>query len=67
MLDLSQVAPSARVEVGYDAKTFLYKTLSRIELPGLEFAFPTSTTYVTQEDGKSLQLSIAGETPLTPH
>jgi MscS family membrane protein len=35
-LDLSQVAPSARVEVGYDAGTFLYETLSRIELPALE-------------------------------
>jgi len=32
-LDLSQVAPSARIEVGYDAGTFLYETLSRIELP----------------------------------
>jgi MscS family membrane protein len=35
-LDLSQVAPSARAEVGYDAATFLYETLSRIELPPLE-------------------------------
>ena len=34
-LDLSQVAPSARVEVGYDAGTFLYETLNRIELPPL--------------------------------
>ena len=32
-LDLSQVAPSARIEVGYDSATFLYETLSRIELP----------------------------------
>ncbi len=35
-LDLSQVAPSARVEVGYDTGTFLYETLNRIELPPLE-------------------------------
>lgn len=35
-LDLSQVAPSARVEAGYDAGTFLYETLNRIELPPLD-------------------------------
>jgi len=35
-LDLSEVAPSARVEVGYDAGTYLYETLSRIELPPVE-------------------------------
>jgi MscS family membrane protein len=32
-LDLSEVAPSARIEFGYDAATYLYETLSRIELP----------------------------------
>lgn len=35
-LDLSEVAPSARNEVGYDAGTFLYETLSRIELPPID-------------------------------
>jgi MscS family membrane protein len=35
-LDLSQVAPSTRIEVGYDAATYLYETLSRIELPPIE-------------------------------
>jgi MscS family membrane protein len=35
-LDLGEVAPSARTEVGYDAGTFLYETLSRIELPPVE-------------------------------
>ena len=35
-LDLSQIAPSARVEAGYDAGTFLYETLNRIELPPLD-------------------------------
>jgi MscS family membrane protein len=35
-LDLTEVAPSARVEVSYDAGTYLYETLSRIELPPLE-------------------------------
>ncbi len=32
-LDLSEVAPSARIEVGYEAITLLYETLARIELP----------------------------------
>lgn len=32
-LDLGAIAPSARVEAGYDAGTYLYETLSRIELP----------------------------------
>ena len=35
-MDLSKVAPSARTETGYDAGTFLYETLSRIELPPVE-------------------------------
>ena len=34
-LDLSEYAPSTRIEVGYDAGTFLYETLSRLELPAL--------------------------------
>jgi MscS family membrane protein len=38
----------------------------RFTTEGIEFAFPTSTTYVTQKDGKSLQLSVAGDKPLTP-
>ena len=32
-MDLSEVAPSARIEVGYEAATLLYETLGRIELP----------------------------------
>ena len=35
-LDLSEVAPSARIEVSYDAGTYLYETLSRIELPPVD-------------------------------
>ena len=35
-LDLSEVAPSARIKAGYDAGTFLYETISRIELPPVE-------------------------------
>ena len=38
----------------------------RFTAEGIEFAFPTSTTYFTQKDGKALQLSIAKDTPLTP-
>ncbi len=34
-LDLSDVAPTARVEEGYDAATYLWEVLSRIELPPL--------------------------------
>jgi MscS family membrane protein len=36
MLDLSAVAPSARIEVGYESATKLYETLARIELPPLD-------------------------------
>ncbi len=35
-LDLSEVAPSARIEVSYQAATLLYETLARIELPAIE-------------------------------
>ncbi len=35
-MDLSEVAPSARIEVGYEAATMLYETLARIELPPIE-------------------------------
>jgi MscS family membrane protein len=35
-LDLSQTPPSTRIEVGYDAGTYLYEVLTRIELPPRE-------------------------------
>jgi len=35
-LDLSEIPPSAQTEAGYDAATFLYDTLSRIELPPVD-------------------------------
>ncbi len=35
-LDLSGVAPSTRIEVGYEAATLLYEILSRIELPPID-------------------------------
>ena len=35
-MDLSEVAPSARIEVGYEAATLLYETLARIEMPPVE-------------------------------
>ena len=47
-LDLSQVAPSARIEVGYDSATFLYETLSRIELPPVE-EIPDATFFANAE------------------
>lgn len=47
-LDLSQVAPSARVEAGYDAGTFLYETLNRIELPPLD-AIPDAAFFADAE------------------
>ncbi|MFQ5995542.1 MAG: hypothetical protein ACE5K1_10660 [Acidiferrobacterales bacterium] len=28
---------------------------------GIKFAFPTTTTYVTQEDGQPLQINLGGE------
>lgn len=34
-LDLSDVAPTARIEEGYDSATYLWEVLSRIELPPL--------------------------------
>lgn len=47
-LDLSEVAPSARVEAGYDAGTYLYETLSRITLPPLD-EIPDATFYGDDE------------------
>ena len=47
----------------------LVEIMKIIEGEGAQFAFPTSTTYVTQEDGKSLRLSLSGDNrdkPLTP-
>jgi MscS family membrane protein len=38
----------------------------RFAAAGIEFAFPTSTTYLTQGDGQSLQLSIAKNAPARP-
>jgi MscS family membrane protein len=35
-LDLSDVAPTARAEEGYDSATYLWEVLSRIEMPPLE-------------------------------
>jgi MscS family membrane protein len=43
-LDLSEYAPSTRIEVGYDAGTFLYETLSRLELPPLN-EIPDATDF----------------------
>jgi MscS family membrane protein len=47
-LDLSDVAPTARVEEGYDSASHLYETLNRLDLPALAEipgadAFPPGT------------------------
>ena len=44
-MDLSEVAPSARIEVGYEAATLLYETLARIELPPFE-EIPDAAAFV---------------------
>ena len=48
-LDLSDFPPSTRLEEGYDAGTFLYETLSRIELPPLG-EIPDTTYFADTED-----------------
>jgi MscS family membrane protein len=47
-LDLSEVAPSARIEVGHQAATLLYETLARIELPPME-AIPDAAAFEDTE------------------
>ena len=44
VLDLSGVAPSIRIEVGYEAATLLYEILSRIELPPID-AIPDASGF----------------------
>ena len=39
--------------------------MQRFEKEGIKFAFPTSTTYLTQNDGQSLQINIGESTQLT--
>lgn len=48
-LDLSEIAPSAQTEVGYDAATFLYDTLARIELPPVD-EIPESAAFEEVEE-----------------
>jgi MscS family membrane protein len=47
-LDLSEVAPSARIEVGHQAATLLYETLARIDLPPME-AIPDAAAFKDTE------------------
>lgn len=35
--------------------------MERFNSEGIEFAFPTNTTYLEQEDGKSIRLELAGQ------
>ena len=44
-LDLSEVAPSARIEVGHQGAMLLWEILTRIELPPL-YEIPDATAYV---------------------
>jgi MscS family membrane protein len=48
-LDLSEFPPSTRIEEGYDAATFLYETLSRIELPPVD-EIPGATHFADMEE-----------------
>jgi MscS family membrane protein len=48
-LNLSEIAPSAQTEAGYDAATFLYDTLSRIELPPVD-EIPDSAAFEEVEE-----------------
>ena len=57
--------PKRWKSLAFDERVNL-EIVRRFAAEGIEFAFPTSTTYVTQKDGKSLQLSINGDTPLGP-
>jgi MscS family membrane protein len=50
-LDLSEVPPAARFEVGRDGIIYLYEVLSRIELP-LETHIPDATAYLDVGDDK---------------
>jgi MscS family membrane protein len=57
--------PKRWVSLAFDERVNL-EIVRRFTTEGIEFAFPTSTTYVTQKDGKPLHLSIANDQPLTP-
>ena len=39
--------------------------MQRFEEEGIKFAFPTMTTYLTQNDGQPLQINVAGSSQLT--
>ena len=38
--------------------------MQRFEEEGIKFAFPTTTTYLTQSDGQPLQINVAGDSQL---
>ena len=50
-LDLSEVPPAARFEIGRDAVVYLYEVLSRIELPP-EAEIPDAAAYAEAADNK---------------
>jgi MscS family membrane protein len=38
--------------------------MQAFEKEGIKFAFPTTTTYLTQEDGEPLHITLGGEAQL---
>jgi len=38
--------------------------MQAFEKEGIKFAFPTTTTYLTQEDGETLHITLGGEAQL---
>ena len=51
MVDLSEIPPAARFELGRDAIVYLYEVLSRVELPS-EADIPDAAVYADAEDDK---------------
>ena len=55
-LDLSQLTKRVRKDVGPESVVLLAEILSRLEIKrqikkeGIKFAYPTTTTYLAQED-----------------
>jgi MscS family membrane protein len=57
--------PRSWESLAFDERVNL-EIVRRFTAEGIKFAFPTSTTYLTQEDGQSLQLSIDRDKSIEP-
>jgi MscS family membrane protein len=57
-LDLSEIAPTARIEVGQDATTLLWEILARIELPPMASVPDLATMEDRIRDGKPAHWTI---------